>query len=200
MHFLKDDEELLMPSPYYVNYVNYAEFAGAKPVCSPMKVVVDEQGNRTWQYDWENFESLITDKTKVVFLTNPHNPTGKMFTMEDIEILTNILDKRPDILVVADDVYFHLPFHGEKLPYYSFASYKNNWERTVSVFSVGKLFSCTGWKTGWVVGPADLIKHISYVHESSCFVINVPSQVAVASALDDMHKPYQGHSNYIEYV
>jgi kynurenine--oxoglutarate transaminase/cysteine-S-conjugate beta-lyase/glutamine--phenylpyruvate transaminase len=85
------------------------------------------------------------------------------------------LDKRPDIIVVADDVYYHLPFDKERNPYYSFAAYKDNWQKTITVYSVGKLFSCTGWKIGWIVGPADLVRHISYVHESSCFVINVPS-------------------------
>lgn len=88
MHLLKEGDEMLMFTPYYVNYINYAEFAGAKPVCSPMKLVVDDNGNRSWQYDFENFESLITENTKVVFLTNPHNPFGKMLSLQDIERLT----------------------------------------------------------------------------------------------------------------
>jgi aspartate/methionine/tyrosine aminotransferase len=115
-----------------------------------------------WEYDFETFESLITERTKAMFLINPHNPTGKMLTMSEIERLTEILDKYPDIIVFSDDVYFHLPLSKDQgLDYNIFAAYKNNWQRTLTFYSVGKLFSCTGWKVGWVFGPDDLIEHIA---------------------------------------
>lgn len=193
---MQEGDELLMFSPFYVNYVNYTELSGGKPIEAPMKV--DAEGR--WQYDFEKFESLINERTKVVFLTNPHNPTGKMFTEDEIKRISDILADRPDIVVVADDVYYHLPFDGQSKPYLPFAAYGDNWKRTLSVYSAGKLFSCTGWKVGWVIGPEDLVKHVSYIHESTCFVINVPCQIAVAEGLDKMHEPYKGEKDYVSYV
>jgi aspartate/methionine/tyrosine aminotransferase len=129
---------------------------------------------REWKYDFEAFEARISDKTKLVMLTNPNNPTGKMLSQSEIETLTSILNKHPHVYVIADDVYYHLPFHND-LPYKNFAAHGDNWNKTITIYSAGKLFSCTGWKTGWAVGPADLIRHISFVHEGTCFNINVPS-------------------------
>jgi len=81
-------------------------------------------------------------------LTNPHNPSGKIFTREEIVKITAILDKHPDIVVISDDVYYFLPFDNRE--YVSFANFsKSNFNKTISVFSGGKLFNVTGWKIGW---------------------------------------------------
>lgn len=74
--------------------------------------------------------------------------------------------------VLSDEVYFHLTFDERK--HLSFANYGNNWHKTITVFSAGKLFNATGWKIGWAIGPADLIKHALFVHESISFNVNVP--------------------------
>lgn len=196
-HLLQPGDECLMFEPYYVNYANYADFAGAKTVTAPM---ILDPVTKTWEYDFETFERKLSPKTKVVMLINPHNPTGKMLSGEDIAKISKILEKRPDVIVIADDVYYHLPFDNKNKPYTTFANYGNNWEKTLTVYSAGKLFSCTGWKVGWIVGPADLVKHVSFVHESTCFNINVPCQVAIANSLDLLKEPYQGHENYPTYV
>lgn len=104
------------------------------------------------------FERALTPKTKVVMITNPHNPSSKIFSKSELEKLSAILEKRPDIIVISDDVYFFLPFDGRQ--HFSFANIGNNWEKTVTVFSAGKLMNCTGWKVGWTVGPQDLIKNL----------------------------------------
>jgi aspartate/methionine/tyrosine aminotransferase len=74
--------------------------------------------------------------------------------------------------VVSDDVYYHIPFDGRE--HTLFANIGDNYNRTITIFSAGKMMNCTGWKVGWAVGPSDLIKHISFVHESSTFCLNVP--------------------------
>lgn len=93
------------------------EFSGATPVTAGM--LTSEDG--TWTFDWEGFESKLNDKTKLVMITNPHNPSGKMFTADEIERLSKILDKYPDVTVLSDDVYFYLPYDGRK--HISFANY-----------------------------------------------------------------------------
>ena len=85
--------------------------------------------------------------------------------------------------VISDDVYFFLPFDGRK--YESFANFSpSNFDKTVTVFSSGKMLNCTGWKVGWMVGPKALVKQAMFVHESTTFNNNVPGQVAVAQSLD----------------
>lgn len=125
-----------------------------------------------WQYDFEALDRVITPKTKVMMITNPHNPTGKLFTRQELEKLTQILDKHPQIIVVSDDVYFHLPYDNREQVL--FANIGDNYKRTITIFSAGKMLNCTGWKVGWMIGPPELVKHVSYVHESCTFNINVP--------------------------
>ena len=84
--------------------------------------------------------------------------------------------------------------------YIPFAAYGNNWERTVTLYSGGKLLNATGWKVGWIIGPADMTKQASLIHESSVFNLNVPGQVAIANSMADLHLPHEGYSNYREYV
>ena len=105
-HLIKPGDEVLMFEPYYTQYVNYIEFGGGVPKTVPMSCA----GGKDWVYDLDLFESSLTPKTKLVILTNPHNPTGKIFTKSELERLTEILNKRPDILVISDDPYFFLPF------------------------------------------------------------------------------------------
>ena len=86
-------------------------------------------------------------------ITNPHNPSGKLFTRDEIAKMSAILDKHPQINVVSDDVYYFLPFDGRK--YESFANFsQSNFEKTITVYSAGKMLNCTGWKIGWSIGPA----------------------------------------------
>ena len=168
-----------MFEPYYTQYVNHIEFAGAKIVTAPM--VTNHSGE--WLFDLKAFENSITEKTKLVILTNPHNPSGKMFTEQEIKQISEILDRHPHVTVLSDDVYFHLPFDGRK--YINFANYsQQNWNKTVTVYSAGKMLNCTGWKIGWMIGPQDLVTQAMFVHEAMSFNTNVPGQIALARSMD----------------
>ena len=114
--------------------------------------------------------------------------------------MTEILDRHPQIRVLSDDVYFFLPFDNRK--YESFANFSpSNFEKTVTVFSAGKMLNCTGWKVGWMVGPKDLVAHAMFVHEATNFNLNVPGQIAIAKSLGQaLNEPYEGHSNFCEYT
>ena len=166
-----------MFEPYYTSYVNYIEFAGGNIKTAP---IINHNGK--WEYDFETFEKLITPKTKVVIITNPHNPTGKIFTKQELEKLTTILDKHPQIIVVSDDVYYFLTYDNRE--HHLFANIGDNYNKTISIFSAGKMLNATGWKVGWAIGPQDLIRNTALVHEAAVFNNNVPGQVAFAMSLD----------------
>jgi aspartate/methionine/tyrosine aminotransferase len=108
MNFAGPDDEILMFEPYFTIYANNIDFSGAKAVTAPM--TVDSDGH--WHFDFKAFEAAITPKTKLVMITNPHNPTGKVFTSDDFQQLSEILDRNPSIKVLSDEVYFHLTFDG----------------------------------------------------------------------------------------
>ena len=91
-----------------------------------------------------------------MILNSPHNPTGKVFDIKELEIISEILNDFPEVLVIADEVYEFLTFDNRKHHY--FASIGDNWTRTVTIFSGGKLFCCTGWRIGWVIGPEPLLR------------------------------------------
>jgi len=185
-----------MFEPYYTQYINHIEFAGADCVTSPM--YTNDKGE--WFFDFDHFEKSLDENSKLLIITNPHNPSGKIFTEDEIARLSAILDKWPQVTVLSDEVYFHLPFDGRKLV--SFANYsESNWKKTVNVFSAGKMLNCTGWKIGWAIGPKDLIHQAFFVHEASVFCPNVPGQYALSKSLEQAFtQPYEGYKNYFAFV
>lgn len=145
-------DKVHMFEPYYTQYINIIEFSGADCVASPM--YTNEQ--REWFFDFDHLEASLDENSKLLMITNPHNPSGKLFTQEDIERLTSILEKWPQVTVLSDEVYWNLPFDGRKM--ISFANHcENNWKKTINVFSAGKSLNCTGWKIGFAIGPKELI-------------------------------------------
>jgi len=172
-------DEVLMFEPFYSQYVNHVEFAGGKPITAPMSTDADGK----WSFDFDHLEKLINENTKLLMITNPHNPSGKIFTEAEIKRLSEMLDKHPQVTVLADDVYFFLPFDGRK--HISFANYsESNWKKTINIFSSGKMMNATGWKVGWAIGPKDLVFQAKFSHEAHTFNCNVPGQIAVAHSLD----------------
>lgn len=197
MNLVGPGDSVHMFEPYYSQYVNHIEFAGAKIKTSPM--YTEDDGS--WHFDIDHFEKSIDSSTKLLMITNPHNPSGKLWTRQEIEKLSEILDRHPQIRVISDDVYFFLPFDGRK--YESFANFSpSNFAKTITVFSSGKMLNCTGWKVGWMVGPKDLVAQAMYVHEATTFNCNVPGQIAVAQSLDRAFSDevHDGHSGYFEYT
>lgn len=148
-----------------------------KPV--PLELI---QGK--WLFDPVKFKQALTSKTKILILNNAHNPTGKLFTLQELELITSILDEEyPNVIVLSDDVYEFLIFDGKESTL--FASIGNNFMKTVSVFSGGKFFSATGWKVGWAIGPADIINAASVISTATIYCVNAPAQIAMARCLGD---------------
>ena len=116
-----------------------------------IKPVPLEFNGTTWTFNPETLRQTLSSKTKLLIFNNPNNPTGKCFTREELETITKILEEFPHVFVLSDEVYDFLTF--DKREHILFATLGNNYEKTISLFSGGKLFNCTGWKVGWAIGP-----------------------------------------------
>jgi aspartate/methionine/tyrosine aminotransferase len=105
-----------------------------------------------------------------------------MFTLNELETISLILDDFPEVLVIADEVYEFLTFDSQ--PHNFFASFGDNWSRTVSIYSGGKMFSCTGWRIGWAIGPEPLLRLGGIIQNAAVFNAPTPCQVAMARSFD----------------
>jgi N-succinyldiaminopimelate aminotransferase len=166
-------EEVVTFEPYYDSYAASIALAGAVRRTVPLQfpdLAIDEAALR----------AAFTDRTRMVLLNTPHNPTGKVFTRAEIE-LVGALAAEHDAWLVTDEVYEHLTFDGaEHIPA---ATLPGLAERTVTISSGGKTFSTTGWKVGWLHGPAEVVTAIKGVKQFLTFVGSGPFQPAIAKGL-----------------
>jgi kynurenine--oxoglutarate transaminase/cysteine-S-conjugate beta-lyase/glutamine--phenylpyruvate transaminase len=151
-----------------------------------------------WTIDFEKLEAAFTPRTRAFFFNTPNNPIGKVFTLEELEKLAEILRKWPDVAIVADEVYEHIVFDGR--PHVSLCTLPGMFERSVTLSSAGKLFSITGWKTGWVVGGEALVRKISCSKVWASFCSNTPCQGGIARSLRIAENEYQGFPNYYAWL
>jgi aspartate/methionine/tyrosine aminotransferase len=126
-----------------------------------------------------DLEAAVDAKTKAIVVNTPHNPTGRVFTRFELEVIADLC-RRHDLIAITDEVYEHMVFDGEHL---SLAQLPGMWERTVTLSSLGKTFSLTGWKIGWAVAPADLTDGVRAAHQFLTFATATPLQHAAAIAL-----------------
>ena len=148
----------------------------------------------TYDLDWNELRSLITDKTKMIIFNNPNNPTGKIFKQEDIDELIQIV-KDSNIILLSDEVYENLTYDGKE--HLSFARYPELKERSFIVASFGKLCHVTGWKVGYVVAPKDLMIEYRKVHQFNVFCVNMPAQYALAQYLK-YHADFYALTNFFQ--
>jgi N-succinyldiaminopimelate aminotransferase len=168
-------DEVLLVEPYYDSYAAAVALAGARRTAVPL--VAD--GDR-YALDVDALRAAVGPSTRVLLLNSPHNPTGTVFTRAELAALAELAVER-DLLVVTDEVYEHLTFDG--VSHLPLATLPGMAERTLSVSSAGKTFSVTGWKIGWVCGPAALIAAVRAAKQFLTFVGGAPFQPAVAYAL-----------------
>jgi N-succinyldiaminopimelate aminotransferase len=169
---LEPGDEVIAFEPYYDSYVANIAMAGATRVPLTLRPP-------RFRLDVAELESLITARSRLMLLNSPHNPTGMVLTREETEAIADIA-KRHDLLVVTDEVYEHLTYDREHIP---FATIDGMRERTVSVSSAGKTFSFTGWKVGWVTGTPEIVNAVRTTKQFLTFVASGPFQYAVAEAL-----------------
>lgn len=177
MALLNPGDEVVVLEPCYDSYVASIELAGAKIVPVTLKLP-------DFKFDLDELKTAITSKTKLLILNNPHNPTGKVFTSEEIKIIGD-LAREFDFYILSDEPYEYLTYGVEHVPT---AAFENLYERTITISSTAKTFGLTGWKIGWAAAPQEIAKAILNVHQFTTFCVSHPMQVAIAKALNEIEK------------
>lgn len=166
------DDEVVVFEPHYDSYAAVVALAGARLVTVPLRWP-------DFQPDLEQLRAAVTDRTRVILVNDPHNPTGAVF---DAEVRAEIvrLAERHDAVIVTDEVYEHLIFDEPHVP---IATHPGAWERTLTISSGGKTFATTGWKIGWISGPAELVDAVLAVKQYLTYVNGSAFQPAIATGL-----------------
>lgn len=171
---LMPGDEAILIDPAYDSYRPIIEAIGATAI----GVKLDEDG---WRLPLAAIDAAVTAQTKLILINSPHNPSGRVFSRAELEGLADIVRKR-NLLLICDEVYEHLTFDG--VPHIPLITLPGMRERTVRVGSAGKIFSFTGWKIGWIQGPAALIGPIMKAHQFVTFTTSPALQLGIAHGLD----------------
>lgn len=173
--FIRVQDEVIVFKPAYDCYEPAIELYGGKVV--PLQLSPAD-----FKVDWQEFENSITPRTKMVIINSPHNPSGAVFSKEDMLQLQELL-KGTDIILLSDEVYEHIVFDG--LTHESASRFADLANRSLVCASFGKTLHVTGWKLGYIVGPEILMKEFQKVHQYNVFCTNHPMQKGIAKYLED---------------
>ena len=176
--FVKEQDEVIIFTPAYDCYQPAVELAGGKPVFVQLKAP-------DYSVNWEEVKKLISQKTKMIIINTPHNPTGTILSRDDMLELEKITSQS-EIIVLSDEVYEHIIF--DQIEHESICRYNGLAARSMAVFSFGKTFHVTGWKMGYCIGPKELMKEFRKVHQFNVFSSNHPLQHALADYLGDRER------------
>jgi methionine aminotransferase len=187
---IKADEEVLILDPSFDNY------EAPTLLCNAKAIRVDL--NDDYSPNWERIEKVITNKTRMLIINSPHNPTGKIWKENDFLALENLLEKYPNVLLLSDEVYEFISFEQKHI---SIHSRKKIVERSIIVSSFGKSFHITGWRIGYLVAPEYLTKEIKKVHQYLVFSVNSLAQAAISDYIEvvsvkELGKFYQEKRDY----
>jgi methionine aminotransferase len=163
-------DEVILFEPAYDSYVPAIRLSGGTPVYLQLK-------HPDYGIDWDEVRDAVTEKTKLIILNSPHNPTGSVLSGDDIDALRQIVDDT-GIMLLGDEVYEHIIFDG--LRHESLARYKDLAQRSFVISSFGKTYHTTGWKVGYCLAPEPMMKEFQKVHQFVTFAINTPVQHAYA--------------------
>ena len=168
-------EEVLIPQPSYVSYEPCAILAGAKPV------IIDLKAENEFRLTAQELRDAITDKTKVLILPFPNNPTGAIMERKDLEAIAEVILEK-DIFVISDEIYSELTYNGKHV---TIAELPGMQERTIVINGFSKAFAMTGWRLGYACGPAVIIEQMTKIHQFAIMCAPTTSQYAAVAALRD---------------
>jgi len=186
-------DEVVCFEPYYDSYAASIALSGATRRLVTLRPAADGR----YQFDPDDLRAAFGPRTRVVLLNSPHNPTGKVFTADELRLIAQLCQEY-DAYAVTDEVYEHLVFTDAASRHVPLATLPGMRERTVRISSAGKTFSCTGWKIGWASGPRPLISAVTRVKQFLTYVNGAPLQPAVAVALGLPDAYYTGFRDELQ--
>jgi aminotransferase len=163
-------DEVIVFEPFYENYGPDAILAGAKPVFVPLEGL-------EWRLDPEKLRAAFNDRTRAIVVNTPHNPTGRVFTREEISLIAELCQKH-DVIAITDEIYEHIRYAGG---HHVLATWPGMRERTVTISGLSKTFSCTGWRLGYAIAPFDMSSPIRKVHDF--LTVGAPAPLQAAGAI-----------------
>ncbi len=170
---LDEGDEVIIPQPSYVSYAPCSYLAGGK------NVIINLKAENNFKLTPQELEAAITDKTKILVLPFPNNPTGAIMEKEDLEKIAKIV-KEKDILVLSDEIYSELTYSGRHVSIVSLEGMK---ERTILINGLSKSYAMTGWRIGYACGPSEIIKQMTKIHQYAIMCAPTISQYAAVEAL-----------------
>jgi methionine aminotransferase len=176
--FVHAGDEVILFAPAYDCYAPSIELIGAKPIWIELRYP-------DYQIPWKEVAEKMNERTAMIILNHPHNPSGASIDASDIQQLISIT-KDTDCIVLSDEVYEHILF--DERQHQSVLRYPELRDRSLAVFSFGKTFHLTGWKMGYIIGASELMNEFKKVHQYNVFCCNTPVQYALAEYLEDEEK------------
>lgn len=189
---LNPEDEIIIITPDYASHITQTKIAlhGAKPICVPLKETEDG-----WILEPEKIEEKITGNTKALLFCNPCNPTGKVYTQEELQQLANIA-KKHNIYIITDEIYEYFTYDNKK--HISIGSFKEISDRVISIFGLSKSYCMTGWRIGYIVAPKQLIPEIFKIHDSLITCPTAVSQYAAIEAIRGNQTPVREYKEAFE--
>lgn len=216
---VNEGDEVVLLEPAFDLYYGQIGVAGGTAVGVPMSLDVDGQ----WQLDADQLRAALTERSRILILNSPHNPTGKVFSLEEMDAIAAVVREHPSLVVISDEVYKYI-VHGAQAEHHHFANIDGMAGRTLTVSSAGacraaffprplgdgdapsptrrpgKTFSVTGWQVGWCVGPPSLIQPIQRFLPYTQFCVAAPMQQALAIALSEADLPLWNGGDYYTWL
>ena len=188
-------DEVIIPAPYWVSYPQMTKLAGGTPV------IVRAGFEQDFKMTADQLEAAITPKTKMLILCSPSNPTGSVYSQEELNALAQVILKHDDVFVLSDEIYEHINYVGKAA---SIANYPGMKERTIICNGVSKAYAMTGWRLGWVAAPAWIVKGINKLQgqytSGTCDVSQKAAEAAYVSSqecVENMRKAFERRRNLI---
>lgn len=189
MGLLNPGDEIILFEPYFDFYIAATVMAGATPRFVALHAPT--KAGEPFTFDERQLRSAFTSRTKAILLNTPHNPTGKVYTRSELELIASLCVQH-NVVCISDEVYEHLTYDAT-LPHIAMASLPGMAERTITLSSLGKTFSLTGWKVGWSLAPAPLSACVRAAHQFITFSGPTPLQHGAAAIIHDMTHRKDGH-------
>ena len=169
-------DEVILPCPYWVSYADLVKLNDGTPVEVPTTIATD------FKMTPQQLEAAITPKTKMLWYSSPCNPSGSVYSKEELRALADVLQKYPHVIVVSDEIYEHINFTGQHA---SIAQFDDMYDRTVTVNGVSKAFAMTGWRIGYIGGPEKIARACNKMQGQITSGANSIAQRAVITALNE---------------